>query len=282
MPNDDLGARLQERYDRYVVIKYLLGQGQYPDKLAPQTAASQTSPKLETVVGTLLDCYNQLQPGTWRTSAELMNEIRTNPHREIRRKMMSQVYYTANFAMYTVEEVDGKDEAILYFGGRTANPIFGNMEEAALQLSNKGTGYNDYIPSKAEIQAVVDSVRTGATGKFAMSDLELNDDQTGYLSDTASYSFHSSYFPNSLLPRKKLAELIFGEGADFQNNIDMFPNLEIREFRIYVLKPWFVKEYAKKGSAIARTCLLMPEDEMLHFYAISPTELNVGMRGIRA
>jgi len=40
---DDLGAKLQETRDRYVVIKHLRGKGQYPDELAPQTADSQTT-----------------------------------------------------------------------------------------------------------------------------------------------------------------------------------------------------------------------------------------------
>ena len=66
---------------------------------------------LENIVGTLLQSVQQTESGTWRTSAEIMTERRTNT--DLRR----QWFWTANFALYRVE--DG--EAVLYFGGRESN-----------------------------------------------------------------------------------------------------------------------------------------------------------------
>ena len=77
------------------------------------------SQKIETKIGSLAELVPQFKPETCLTSAELANEkIGKN-------QLENQTFYTANFALYAVE--DGN--AILYFGGKKNNPIFNNIEE---------------------------------------------------------------------------------------------------------------------------------------------------------
>jgi len=90
-------------------------------------------PELETITNNLSGGYKQLEPASFMTSAELTTERRTNE------ALRNRWFYTANFSVYAVEE--GKE--ILYFGGREANPILGNIDEACRQLiSNKNYKIN--------------------------------------------------------------------------------------------------------------------------------------------
>ena len=95
------------------------------------------SESLENRIGRLAELVPKFRKNSWRTSAELTTERRDN------KELRNQWFWTANFALYKIEDND----AILYFGGRENNPIFMNIDEAAKQLISK----QNYTPHQRKI-----------------------------------------------------------------------------------------------------------------------------------
>ena len=202
--------------------------------MASKTAALD----LETVVGALLQGFQQTEPGTWRTSAEITTERRTNAD------LRNRWFWAANFAMYKVE----KRGAVLYFGGRESNIIFNNIEEATSQLIKTG----NYVPEKEGIDAVVASVESGSTLRVKLSELKLkrlNDEFSYFDIDTSRYGKLNA-------AQRSLAERVYGSGKDFEENMGMLAKATIGKTRIYVLKPAYVKSKVVGDGAVARACWL--------------------------
>ena len=192
--------------------------------------------KLETVTGTLLQCYPQFEPGTIRTSVELVNEWRTNPDEEARAKFRRRRYWTSNFGMYRAEE----GEVYLYLGGMAANPIFGNIGEATRELLTR-----KYYPlSKGEMGAVLDS---GETRRFALSELNLTEYIWALEVKTHEY--------NSLNPTQRaLAEMVYG---DFEAIRRLLESEEVEPtLSLNLLNPKYIRRVVEEGGAIALPCLL--------------------------
>ena len=173
-----------------------------------------TSAELVITVPSLAVGYKLFEPASFRTSAELTTLIRTNSHsngevfvtifeEEISVGFVSQYYdgisntwefqigditrkiiekridgdfhdrrfYTSNLIVYDLDE---NGEAVLYFGGREANPILGNIDEACQEL-NRNLSYR---LSPNEKQAVLNSVEAGLTLKVRLTELELRTDNS--------------------------------------------------------------------------------------------------------
>ena len=210
--------------------------------------------KLENRTGALADTIPQFQPGTWQTSAEITKE------RVINRKLRKQMFYTVNFSMYTVEDVDGTSTPFLYFGGRTANPIFNDPQEACKQLMQTGNYTLKAIEDKATIDAVVASVASGDTTKVKLSDLRLNGDNAEwkYIEiDTTDYAELND-------AEKKFAAVGYGsmdvaegkEKSDFDNAMAMLREEGVAKTKMFVLSLDYVQKNAPKNGALARACWL--------------------------
>src|SRR3989338_3170329 len=191
------------------------------------------SQKIETKIGSLAELVPQFKPETCLTSAELANEIISSNQFE------DQTFYTANFALYAVE--DGN--AILYFGGKKNNPIFNNAGEASKQLIQNG----NYTPSKKEMESA-----KGNALRMNLEDLCLK-----------RYDNESSYievYPNDYdclkITQRLFVESIYGKSKDFVANMKMFVKAGINNSRIYVLNPVYIKEKVQEDSGIARACWL--------------------------
>jgi len=206
--------------------------------------------KLENRVGPLADTIPQFQPGTLQTSAEITKE------RVINRKLRKQMFYTVNFSMYTVEDVDGTSTPFLYFGGRTANPIFNDPQEACKQLIKT----DNYKPNRESIDAVVASVASGDTTKVKLSDLRLNGDNAEwkYIEiDTTDYAELND-------AEKKFAAVGYGsmdvaegkEKSDFDNAMAMLREEGVAKTKMFVLSLDYVQKNAPKNGALARACWL--------------------------
>jgi len=221
-------------------------------------------PELETITAALAKGYKQLEPNSFRTSAELTSERRTN--NELRR----QPFYTANFGMYSVED----KEAILYFGGREANPILANIDEVCSQLIKTG----NYKIKPKDNQAVKDSVKLGNTLKVKLSNLDLekhNDEFSFFKIDTADYASSLSKH------QRALAERIYGQGNDFAENMKMLSKAGISKTRVYVLNQDYVKKHAKKA-AVARASWLYCFDYSSDFLAVGrDVDNHLALRGVR-
>jgi len=215
--------------------------------------------KLENRVGSLAQVVPLFKLGTARTSAEITQERVAEQKAETKqrkrdRTLRDKLFYPNNFAMYTVEGGD----SFLYLGGRTANLIFDNVQEASQQLVKTG----NYTPNRESIDAVVASVNSGETVRVNVADLKLKKEtaEYGYFEiDTTSYATLND-------EQKKVAAVGYGsmeqrkvaggETSDFDEAMAMLRSEGISTTRVYVLHPNCVNKNVKKDSAIARACWL--------------------------
>ncbi len=216
--------------------------------------------KLETITGNLLRA-GEFQPGTFQTSAELTQERLTN------KELRNRVFYTGNFTLYTIE--DG--EAVLYFGGREANPILANLEDAFNQLKRNGNYVLDSVP-----EDVTKSVDDGHTLRINLDDLDLKKRNT-----------RSSFFDIDTLDYLGLnnaqiafAGRIYGQGEDFDKAMTMFSKAHIKSTRVYVLNPGYVHKNPQ-NNAVVRACWLYYFNFDSNFFANGRlVNLHFSLRGV--
>lgn len=197
---------------------------------------------LEIVTGnSLYECIQQIVPGTALTSAELTTKRRDNV------KLRHQMFWIANFALYRME-----DEPILYFGGREANPLFNNIEEAVKQLKIN----DDYVPTKSEFAAILESVESGSTFRVKQSELGLkgpsydNEDCTDFIVNR-----ENTHTPNNLNPSQhSLVERIYGSGDNYVKNMEMIVQCPFSTV-VAVVNPNYVRKHAGE-TGLVRACAL--------------------------
>lgn len=182
---------------------------------------------LETITSSLAEGYKQLKPGTFRTSAELTTARRTNED------LRDRWFYSANFSMYEIE--DG--EAVFYFGGREKNPILDNIDEACEQLIKKG----NYQVRARDRKAVLDSVDSGQTLRFVLSELALKEDT--FNSEFDFFEIDTEDCDRLNPSQRALAEGIYDRGDAFVENMKMFKDAGISKTRVYVLNPDYVNRH---------------------------------------
>ena len=192
--------------------------------------------------GPLAKPFSKLDPNTIQHASEITNDRRDN------NRVCRLWFWTADSALYRVED----DEIVLYFGQRDTNLLFRHIDEAIEQLlKNK-----NYVPTKENIQSVINSVQTGNTLKIKLSDLELErcDDESCY------FEINTSNYDSLKQIQKIFAKKIYGQGDDFEKNMERFNDVGIATTTVYVLNPEYVKEYVKKDSAIVRASWLLNYD----------------------
>ncbi|MBI5390523.1 hypothetical protein HZB02_03475 [Candidatus Woesearchaeota archaeon] len=178
-------------------------------------------------------------PKTWQTSAEICVARVTDP------ELRTRPFYTANFAMYRVE--DG--EAVLYFGGREANPLMAHMEEAASQLIKTG----NYLVPAVQRDAVLASVNEGTTLKVNLADLDLK----GSNDEFSSFFTINTAALDTLNPAQRaLASRVYGKKNALQQYMGFLAEANNKETRIYVLNPDYVKKKIRGNAAVAQACWL--------------------------
>lgn len=189
------------------------------------------------------------------TSAELTNA------RYEDEGLRNKWFYTANFAMYTVEQ----SEEIIYFGGRDANPILNNLAEACTQLIKN----QRYSPGADARQAVFDSVQSGSTLRMKLADLELekHNNESGY------FEINTTYYDQLNEIQRLFAEKVYGEDKFFTQNMEIFFEVNIFKSRIFVLHPDYIRDRFGEGEADARACWLYIFDNYSKLNAI---DANVG------
>ena len=85
----------------------------------------QTRAFAKVIKGDLLSCLSNLpSPGHWCTAREF-SKIRNTNSRKEKKQLWINDFWTANYAMI----IPGKEENLLYFGEREANPIINNTKE---------------------------------------------------------------------------------------------------------------------------------------------------------
>jgi hypothetical protein len=218
---------------------------------------------LETVTGTLLQAYQQLDPNTIQHAAEIMMDRRTDE------SLRNRYGWTADFPIYTKEE-----GGVLYLAPRKHNLIFRNIEDAAAQLRETG----NYKPKPEEAAAVIASATSGETLKVKLSDVRLirNNNEWSCLNiSTADYDALNE-------AERTFAERIYGQGEDFKKNMRMLKEAKITTTRALVLHPDYIAKNAKDG-AIGRLGWLYYFDFDSSFSAGDwyPDSGHGGLRGVR-
>ena len=223
---------------------------------------------LETVVGTLVGAFRQLVRGTILHSDQLTTGRRDDIG------LRNRWFYTADSAVYTIEEVNGIDEVFLYLGRGDTNPVFNNIEEATQQLITR----RNYIPSREDVEAVKNA---DTTLRVKLSDLSLQENSSKnskcrfFEIDTANYGSLNEH-------QRKVAERVYGSGEDFEQNMEMLRKNRIKTTRVYVLNPDYVRENVPQGGALARASSLGGFGHLSRFYAIASYVGNHdGLRGVR-
>ncbi len=215
---------------------------------------------LETLMGPLAETLPLFEEGTVLTCAQLMNERRTNPDLRTRR------FYTANFALYRVE--DGKE--VLYFGTEE-NPIFKNLDKAMKQLAITG----NYIPSAEDIEAVVNSNAL----KLNLRDLNLKRHAAD--AEYPYFEINTAGYDRLTNTQREFAERVYGEGTDFEANMEMLAEAGIKTTSIYVSTPDYVKGKVQEGSAISQASTLSDFFCLSSFaVGISSVGDHVALRGV--
>ncbi len=210
--------------------------------------------------GTLYQTYGKFDPFTVQCSDEITKDRGTD--NDLRNIWL----WTANTALYRIED----NEVVLYFSrgntSRKVNPVFNNIEEATTQLLNT----QNYKPSQSEIESVVNSVDTGETARFKLSDLGLKkfDNEFSYFEiDTENYDELNA-------AQRQFAEMVYGSGKDFEAIMDILKTSlrtskqEIKKTKIYVLTPDYVQDKTEGNSGIVRACGLMSFGDSSHFGAV--------------
>ncbi|MCX5900742.1 MAG: hypothetical protein NTX06_08420 [Proteobacteria bacterium] len=179
--------------------------------------------------------------------------------------LLNYFYFTSNFAVYTVEKAKTGREEFLYFGKRDANPLFNNLEEACRQLL---VGDN-YSLAREEVKKVFDSVKSGQTHRTRLGALKLKEfnHEFAYFEIDTRYYWQTVKNGGLNKSQRDLAEKVFGEGNDFNRYMYFLTYRGIKKTRIYVLKPKYVQQHYKAGTAIARLCLLCDVYYSSNFYA---------------
>ena len=178
---------------------------------------------------------------------------------------MNYFYFTSNFCMYAVEKTKIGKEEFLYYGGRDANPIFNNLEEACKQLQAD----ENYRLSKEEVKKIFDSVKAGYTHRVRLASLKLRE----FDSEFASFEIDTRYYWQTVKNgglnkvQREFAEKVFGQGKEFNRYMYLLTFRGIKKTRIYVLNPKYIRTNHKAGTAIARLCLLCDYYYSSNFYA---------------
>ncbi len=225
---------------------------------------------LETLVGKLAQIFPKFKRGTIRHSDQLTTERRINP------KLRKQWFYTADSALYTVE--DG--EVILYLGRGPTNPIFKNIKKATHQLITT----ENYIPPKADIEAVV---KAESTLKVKLSGLRLQGDKglQGDNYERCYFEIKTADYDKLNPEQRRIAERVYGQGNDFKENMKMLNEAGIRTTRVYVLNPEYVKNNVPQDGAIARASGLDGFDSFDSYSGFNADGwyggLHGGLRGVR-
>ncbi len=184
---------------------------------------------LETITGNLKTCLSQALPETISLARELTKERISN------KPLRDTGFWTRDFPMYYVKN----GEAVLDLD-EANNLVFENIDDAVKQLLET----HNYVPSKKDAARVKKSVASGNGVHVVLSKLDLKK----YNNEWGYFEINTTN-PDSLNPEQsKLAERIYGLGADFNESMLVLKNSGINTTRVYVLNPEYVKQKAGKGA----------------------------------
>jgi len=188
--------------------------------------------------GKLSEIFPLFDCSTIQHSDEIQRDRLTN------KELCNLSFWTADFPMYVIE---GK-EAVLYMGRNRDNLIFDNITEAIPQLREK---HNYFINDNKDIDSVIDSY---TTFKFMLSKLKLKSS----CSEWKYFEIDTEKYHKLNEAQRVLAERVYGKEEMFESSMEMLNNSRIKNAKIYVLNPSYVKKILHNHNAkgIARGSFL--------------------------
>ena len=227
------------------------------EKLLPP----ETSGHLEIITGNYLEAIQAAIPETIQTSAELQKaRVEFNFRGDT---SLNKVFYTANVPLYGVE--NGKP--FLLFGEREVflRLYVPKIEEVCRQILSSSKGY--VIPDADKAWALGEGIRSNALKRFDLAELIETKHDKGY----GYFTINTNNCAQLNGAKRKLAELIHGQGNDYFNAFKMFEDKGISETKVWLLNPDYVISTARNN--------LMGRASWLDFFGNDSNFVAIG-RGI--
>ena len=185
------------------------------------------------ITGNLRD-YAQFQPDTFLHADKLTTQRCIDPHTPDG-NLREQSFYTADSIIYLMCE---GIPALAILRGEN-NVALRHLDDAFAQLTKD----KNYRPDPQEIQTALQSPEALFVD---LSQLNLHhpEPEWNYL------SVKTSDYGGLNLQERELAERVYGQGADFSRNMQVFKEASVTESRIYVLSPDYVREHAEQGPIV--------------------------------
>ena len=222
--------------------------------------------QLETITDNLLNGYNRLKSKSFKDSAQITRERRTNS------ELRNQWFYVANVAGYEHSE-DGSVSVSL--GDNVAfNSVIGkdNIEAFCNDLLSD----KKYQLSEEQTDKLADLEQKNHVTKVNYSNLGLQK-----YNDAVSFlEIDTSNFNGLNESETALAKMVYGK-SDIKKNMEMLAENGIEKTRIYVMSEKWVRENAEKGEIVSRACWFGSFDNSSNFNADDDDVGNYdGLRGV--
>ena len=218
---------------------------------------------LETVEGTLAETYKLLQPDSILHVDELMKERRTNPVTPDG-NLRKQPFQTADGLIYLLQSENRTPTLAITRGN--SNPLFqdSKMDEYCQQLLNN----RNYCPTSKETQRALEAQDTVVVD---LTKLRLQGDNAEW----RYLAVDPQNYENLNLEEQKLAQRVYGKNDDFAQTMQMLADAGIRETRVHVLNPEYVRKHTQE-SALGRGSWLYSFGNDSGFFA---DDRSVDIRG---
>ena len=230
-----------------------------------------TTSKLENMLGDLRDAYRQAEPGTVLHVDQLMNERRLHPITKQGEDLRRLLFYTADGIIYRLNE---KGIPELVITREPENLVLRHLNDQTNNSFDQLLWNYNYSADPAEVQQAMSAESTVI---IDLTKLRLRGRELEYNLVEVSTTKYDKL--NS--EKRKLAERVYGQGADFTANMKMLKDAGISETRIFVLNPEYVRREAVQDP-LGRASWVLSFDHDSYFNAdVRCINYDSGVRGVR-
>ena len=216
--------------------------------------------ELETILGNLRNAYKEVEPGT-------MLHVDALQAARIKDVSLRTVgFWAADGMIYHL--VDGFPH--LAMTRERENPVLRHIDDAFAQLGETG----NYRPSREDVASALASEQTVDIDLTSLH-LQGNDAECGYL------PISPQEYSSLNTEERKLAERVHGSGDAFAATMKMLADGGIKETKVYVLNPVYVRKNATEA-AIGRASWLNNFNNDSNFSAVVRLiSYDSHLRGVR-
>jgi hypothetical protein len=186
--------------------------------------------------------------------------LRANGHdcidADIHNSPQKDPYFTGDLAVYVVE--DG--EPVLYMADAHNHIVFSRLDGREYGRSGTKINTEDLTIDRRSIDEIASD---HTTLRITLQDLELKDDR-GFYYFGCALGDYATFNPT----QRALAQKVYGEAADFEENLAKLAAAGRKSLRVEVESPELVRSILPDGnSGCARLCYLWLHSDNLRFMA---------------